>query len=60
MTTTIRNGNVTAKINQCEAGSYVVVANDEQKLFEYSKLNLDISLLKLIIDHKLISCICLN
>lgn len=62
MTTTIRNNDAKeyAVVNQSEAGTYVVVANDKEKLFEYYKPKLEIDLLKFIIDHKLLNCICLN
>lgn len=62
MTISIKNNDssVIANAKQYETGTYVVVANDKEKLFEYNKPTYNIDLLKFIIEHKLLNCVCLN
>lgn len=60
MTCAFRNMDVLCTVNQSAQGSYVVISNEKEKLFEYRKKDLDTQLIQYIIDRKLLNGICLN
>lgn len=62
MTCAFRNieTDILCMVNQSAQGSYVVISNEKEKLFEYRKKDLDTQLIQYITDRKLLNGICLN